>query len=374
MPEVAFAPLRKVVMCFDGTGNEISKPHTNVYRIFRATDQPGVLRFYHPGVNTLVDEAKLYKGVKIRSWIIDSMTGASMRIAFIEGYKFLINNVQDGDDIYFFGFSRGSYAARMVAGAVKMFGIPRPEHACLVPFIWQAYIGAALRPSKDENTFQYAARIKRDFSREVTFRMRFMGVWDTVSSFGFISAFKAVPFTRENPDISVVRHAVAVDERRSVFSINEVETKSKDKDKDQIPDQDVEQVWFSGCHCDVGGGHTLEESGLSMIPYRWMLDEVKKHGLTFNQKVLDEQFEPFSKTKKGCVPDHLGKLHESMDAMYGFIEMLPLRKFDFDSRGWKWQWPNWFRRRTIDPGDTIHESVTDRMNDDSTYRPKNVKL
>lgn len=358
MPEKTFTPLRKIVMCFDGTGNEISKPHTNVYRIFQAAEAPGVLRFYHPGVGTLVGTDKLYKNIKFSKWLQDSMSGTSIRLAFSEAYQFLIDNAKDGDEIYFFGFSRGSYAARMFAAAVKMFGIPKPEHACIVPFIWQAYINTALRPGKDENVFEYAARIKHDFSRKVNIQMKFMGVFDTVSSFGRITAFKSMPYTRHNESVHVVRHAVSVDEHRSVFSINRVETVNTK--------QDVQQVWFAGCHSDVGGGHNIEESGLGMVSYQWMVDEARTHGLEINADLLAKQLEV-------CPPDHMAKLHESMDPMYGVIELLPIRKFNFDKKGLSFSWPNWFRRRTIDPEDTIHQSVIDRMRDDPTYRPKNVK-
>jgi uncharacterized protein (DUF2235 family) len=355
-----FTPLRTVVMCFDGTGNEISKPHTNVYRIFQASDVPGVLRFYHPGVNTLVNASALYKGAKFSSWVRDSATGGSIRIAFLAGYQFLIDNAHDGDDIYIFGFSRGSFAARMLAGAVKMFGIPKPEHACVLPYIWQAYIGAALRPGagKDESIFPYAGRIKRDFGRHVNFRFRFLGVWDTVASFGSIVAFKALPFTRHNEDIHIVRHAVSVDEHRSVFDLNKIETITTQ--------QDVKQVWFAGCHCDIGGGHAMEEAGLAMISFDWMIEEAKLNGLTFDPATL-------SHFAKECASDPGAKFHESMDPMYGFIEFLPIRKYDFEAKGEKFHAPHLFQRRIIDPNDTIHPTVYERMEKVPGYRPKNVR-
>jgi uncharacterized protein (DUF2235 family) len=369
---------RKIVMCFDGTGNEISKPHTHVYRMFQATEGTTDLRFYHAGVNTLVDPDRLYKVQKFPRWIKDSASGYSIRLAFTAAYEFLIDNLQENDELYLFGFSRGAFAARMFAAAVRMFGVPRPEHRSVVPYIWQAYIGTALRPGggKNEEVFPYAGRIKRDFGRKVNFRFRFMGIWDTVSSFGSIYAFKSLPYTRNNKQIEVIRHAMAVDEKRGVFRINRIDTSN--------PALDRQEVWFAGYHSDVGGGAPLAENGLGMVSWDWMTSEAAKHGLVLNQKVL-------IKLAKDCPTSHKGPDHNSMDLMYRFVDLIPTRRYEVDTdevptsptdptpktvvtfKGMRWQTPNFGRAREIGAGDTVHPSVHDRIRDVDGYRPKNVK-
>lgn len=348
------------MICLDGTGNEASRPHTNVYRTFQVF-KSNALTFYHPGVNTLVSPDAIYKQNKLVPWFQDSISGSTMRIAVDRAYNFLIENYAETDKIWFFGFSRGAYAVRMLAAIVAEAGILRREHASMTPYIWQAYIDAALRPGKgkSEKVFPYLNRIKRDFSGHAEPKIAFLGAWDTVSSFGSVTAFKSCPFTRNNPQIPIVRHAVALDERRGLFQVNLFGRK--------FEDQDLLQMWFPGFHSDVGGGQDLKESGLSMVSFDWMLAEAERFGIERDEAV-------YKRLLERCPPDPAGKAHNSMDALYSVLELLPIRKYSDEEKGLTWHSPNWFRPRSIPVEDSMHPSVDERKSSLPEYRPAAVRL
>jgi uncharacterized protein (DUF2235 family) len=113
-----------------------------------------------------------------------------------------------------------------------------------------------------------AARFKRVYGREV--RPHFLGLWDTVTSLGWVYRRTYYPYSTWNPDVHTVRHAVAIDERRAQYRQNLWR---------QAREQDVRQVWFTGVHSDVGGGYCEQESGLAKIPLSWMVTEAATAGL-----------------------------------------------------------------------------------------------
>ena len=105
----------------------------------------------------------------------------------------------------------------------------------------------------------------------------FVGVWDTVSSVGWLENPLKLPYVTNNPDIQIGRHAIAIDERRAFFR-NHLWRKA-DPPKAAGP-VDLKQVWFPGCHSDVGGGHPEAESGLAKLTLEWMIAEAKPAGTT----------------------------------------------------------------------------------------------
>jgi uncharacterized protein (DUF2235 family) len=146
------------------------------------------------------------------------------------------------DKIFLFGFSRGAYTVRAV---VK----------------------------------QYSA-LANDFKVTLTrtnCQPWFLGVWDTVSSVGWVENPLKLPFAANSPDIHMGRHAVSIDERQSFFR-NHLWRRPGNPDAPWGP-QNVKQVWFPGVHCDVGGGYPEAESGPSKIALKWMLEEAKAEGL-----------------------------------------------------------------------------------------------
>src|SRR4029077_5218668 len=105
----------------------------------------------------------------------------------------------------------------------------------------------------------------------------FVGVWDTVSSVGWIENPVHLPYSADNPDIEHGRYALAIDERRAFFRTN-LWRRGSNPAAAHGPKDEL-QVWFPGVHCDVGGGYGEQESGLSKLALEWMLDEAVPLGL-----------------------------------------------------------------------------------------------
>lgn len=352
---------RNIVVCCDGTSNQISGYPTNVLRLWSALKQPtqSQIAFYDPGVGTLGDPTNWSMFQRRLRKKLDNAIGLSIGDNFADAYGFLAQTYQPGDRIFLFGFSRGAYTARAVAGAIHLFGLLRPEHANLTRYLWRSY-------SNDEGDedaavlFNTANRFKKRFGRAV--HVHFLGVWDTVSSFGWITQFRTLPHTRKNPSVSIVRHALAIDERRACFRANMLNRASDT--------QDFKELWFAGVHADVGGGYPEEESALAKIPLLWMMEEAESAGLIFDpankQDVLSDP-----------APDPCGVQHQSLAGWWRLLEYLPQRRFKFDKKRWGWHWPNRGRLRDMQPKGcdppVIHESVRQRM-ERASYKPRNLRL
>src|SRR5262249_27757701 len=138
---------------------------------------------------------------------------------FSNVYRFLSQHYQPGDKIYIFGFSRGAFNARAVAGAIHMFGLVRPELDHLAPYVWAMYADDGGAYSVDDR-FHAAQRFKRLFCIPETPTIAFMGLWDTVSSYGWFWDFHSLPYTAHNPSIERICHAVSIEEKRVAFPMN----------------------------------------------------------------------------------------------------------------------------------------------------------
>ena len=182
-----------------------------------------------------------------------------------DAYQFLMRTFEPDDNVYVFGFSRGPYTARALCGMLHIVGLLTEGNEGLIPY--------AIRMIKSKKIdFKVATDFKKTFSREC--RPHFVGVWDTVSSVGWVCDAVRFPFTRatKNPDFHVVRHAVSIDERRAFFRQNSF-------GEPHDPTQDILEVWFAGVHSDVGGSYPEPESQLSQIALRWLLCEAELAGL-----------------------------------------------------------------------------------------------
>ena len=178
----------------------------------------------------------------------------------------------DGDEIYLFGFSRGAYSARALSGVIGGAGIPKQIDFHELEKIWNYYrLKPKLRPKLVEDIESHAWHP----------RVKCIGVWDTVGSYGIPSGIglgalgrALVSWTRGFHDrefgkhIDVGLHAMAADEMRRPFKPT-IWMKRKD---DPPLDATVEQVWFAGAHSNVGGGY--EHCGLSDLALTWMIARV----------------------------------------------------------------------------------------------------
>lgn len=279
--------LRRLIVCCDGTWNfpeqsdqNVESP-TNVVKVARgvkpltATGVSQVV-FYHNGVGVTSD--RFFGGI----------SGAGLSQIIMELYGFLVDNYTKGDEIFLFGFSRGAYAARSLAGLIRNCGILKKSNA---DQIGEAY---ALYRNSDEDCRPggpVAASFAKKYSREV--RLKFVGVWDTVGSLGipdpalhFLVA-DSVNFhdTTLSGVVESAYHALALDERRRAFA-----PCLWHKQADAPPGQILQQVWFSGVHSNVGGGYA--DAGLSDVALDWMIGRAEYHSLEFDHDYLSEVVKP----------------------------------------------------------------------------------
>jgi len=262
-----------------------------------------------------------------------------------DGYRFLMQNYKPGDKICLFGFSRGSYTARALAGLLYKIGLLPRDNEEQIPFAYKLYTRT------DDEGVRLAAGFKETFCRAVI--VDFVGVWDTVASVGVVYG-RNLPFTSSNAAIKVFRHALSLDERRSKFQPNmyhrtapskkaaeldpehaspaptQIDTigppckprepktiwkttvrrlgkqrgkagspsKERASPSDTEPESepapaitcDVNETWFAGCHSDVGGGAVDNSVVLSLsdIPLRWMIRQVvlSQVGILFDPEAL----------------------------------------------------------------------------------------
>jgi uncharacterized protein (DUF2235 family) len=352
---------KNIVVCCDGTSNEITSDSTNVLRLYRmlVRDEAQVA-YYDAGVGTLADPAAISAPRKVFSTKLDAALGLSVREIFCRAYQFLAHTYESGDRIFLFGFSRGAYAVRGVAGAIHFLGLVRPELATLAPLAWTIYSNADHSLSLSRR-FGGGKRFKKCFSVHPIARIHFLGAWDTVSSFGWIWNFRTLPNTADNPALDHARQALAIDERRGCFKANLFNPRKLGAD------QSIKQVWFAGVHSDVGGGYPEEEAALSKVSLEWMAREAQQHGLRIGAAGLEQ----ILGGKRKASPNPLGPLHESLSGLWQAMEWLPRRTWNGTKERMAWVWPNRGRRRFIEENAILHHSVVERMKHGG-YHPPNL--
>ena len=347
---------RNLVLCFDGTNNEYAAINTNVVKIYAMLDRArdDQLAYYQPGIGTFAPP-----GVwgRVKQWFL---TKLDLAIAWlledhvIDGYRFLMRYYNEGDRIFIFGFSRGAYTARAVAGMLGTVGLLTPGNEELLPFAWNMY----RRPGNTE----LSEGFRHTFSRKVA--VDFLGLWDTVRSVGWMWDPQYLPFTANNPGVKVVRHAVALDERRAYFPQNLW-------GREPGMPTDIEQLWFAGVHCDVGGGYAEKQAGLSKIALRWMVEQAERFGLRFEPRSKAVILPPRD-TKDYAAPDPKGQKHESLKGWWWIAEFLPKRIED-PAAGFATRWIiHAGRHRYVAQDAKIHPSVYERMKAVPGYRPANL--
>ncbi len=251
---------RNIVLCFDGTNNEYAAVNTNVVKLYAMLDRgPDQLAYYQPGIGTM-DPPGVWgklKGVFVKK--VDLAIAWLLEEHVTSGYRFLMRYYQPGDEIFIFGFSRGAYTARVLAAMLYKTGLLTQGNEELIPFAWDIF--------RRTHNKDISSGFGATFSRSV--KVRFLGLWDTVRTVGWMWDPIHFQYTMSNPIVEVVRHAVAIDERRAYFPQNLWTA-------DPPRAQDVAQLWFAGVHCDVGGGYREAEAGLSKIALRWMVEEAEQ--------------------------------------------------------------------------------------------------
>jgi uncharacterized protein (DUF2235 family) len=265
---------KRIVFCADGTW-QAPVNNTNVYRLYKAlTVSSDQMTFYDDGVGA--DASGLGR-------ILQGALGQGLFQKIQDGYTKIAHVYEAGDEIYLFGFSRGAYTARSLAGMIANCGLP--TGAFTDDCVTQAF--AAYRdPVNRSNILAGLGACKLG---DVVIRM--IGVWDTVGSLGIPAIFgdvdqKTYGFldTGLHPDVKNAYQCLAIDEKRAQFPAT-LWTSSP------AAGQTIEQVWFSGCHGDVGGGTppgTGVDAGTRLcdITLSWMVAKAQAQGLTFDPAVV----------------------------------------------------------------------------------------
>lgn len=348
---------KNLVLCCDGTANEFAQDKTNVIKLYSTLveDSARQVVYYHPGIGTMEAPGAWTNIGRKFTRLLGMAIGFGLENDIRDAYVFLMQNFEPGDKVFLFGFSRGAYTVRAVAAMLKMYGLMRPGHEPLVPYgIRMLTNVSGNRRNQDERAkaaFQLAFEFKSTFS-SLECKPWFVGVWDTVSSVGWIANPLKVPYSANNPDIEIGRHAVAIDERRAFFRTNLWRLPPA---PEAAGPKDMKQVWFAGVHCDVGGGYREKESGLSKIALEWMLCEARAARILVNDAKVKEilgETDP----DKYVRPNPAADRHESLTWKWWIAEFIPKHHYDYKTQKQGWRM-NLFRARKMPDDAWVHESV-----------------
>ncbi|MDO6586530.1 DUF2235 domain-containing protein [Salipiger sp. 1_MG-2023] len=298
--------MARLVVCCDGTWNSpgqeangLPSP-TNVVRLraclaAAGADGQAQHSYYRLGVGA--------SGGPLRR-AAEGGLGIGLGEDIKSAFYWLATRWQPGDEIFLFGFSRGAYAVRSLAGMIGRCGLVDLSGVQDEAQRWQRVdaVYAAYRKLSADAPFDSAVPCHRDVP------IRFLGVWDTVGALGIPQDFGInllgrvgrLRFhdTRLGDNVATARHALAIDERRQSFAPTLWQGHGAGRD--------IRQVWFAGVHSDIGGGY--RERGLGDIALRWMIDEAAACGLGFAPAALEQ-----------IAPDPRGVMHRSVRGVFALL-------------------------------------------------------
>ena len=242
-----------------------------------------------------------------------------------------MNQWEPGDRIYIFGFSRGAYTARALAGMLHMIGIPRPSSDNLIQYAITMYARRRRWTDRDRAAAaEFSQTVCRAVDGQFSIPVEYLGLWDTVSARVY---FVGLDIRRHGSPSDVIagRHAISIDEKRRPY--REV----------HVTNTAIEEAWFAGVHSDIGGG--LDDPRLESISLLWVLNGALEH-------------EPTVESNKGRTealrklpvigPDH--------------------KKVPVSRMSGRWVAAT-HRRRQIPQGALVHKSVIERIDYESCYLP-----
>jgi uncharacterized protein (DUF2235 family) len=351
---------KNIVLLSDGTGNSSAKIFkTNVWRLFQALDlknPESQIAYYDDGVGTSSFKLLAYLG---------GIFGVGLKRNVIDIYSFCSRNYAEGDKIYGFGFSRGAFTIRVVAGFIARVGLVRYDgneaHLARDAEIAYREYRKVRNFKSGGNLFVNPLRKLRDWVSHVIFRkptfqqleaagalvaidkLDFLGVWDTVDAYGgpIEEITRAIDYwywPLSMPDqfmthkVARACHALALEEERDAFRPVLWDDRYVRAGRNLVPatgnhsprhidDERISQVWFVGVHSDIGGGYSRD--GLAHSTLVWMIERAKVCGLVFlpfQEELLKPRVDPYD------------KLNDSRHGPAGYYRYRPRRLSDIYSQ------------------------------------------
>ncbi|EMD41250.1 hypothetical protein CERSUDRAFT_43065, partial [Gelatoporia subvermispora B] len=349
---------RNLVVCIDGVFNYWRLQPTNVYTLYHlaktSSGDNSELTYYDDGTgspfepladNSSTRNSRMPSRQSVRSIAqvfsqrVDIAIAWNFKDTVLRAYRWLSDKYQEGDRIFFFGFSRGAYQVRALAAMIHMVGLICKGNEERIP---RSIIDAASAQAEVTKTETAAKQFKESYSRNV--RVHFVGAWDT-TDWGLIHRLEAPHVADGMNHVCFFRHALALDERRVTFLpkyadqwLSNTNDDSKDAPTwhDTIQDGDqthTKEVWFAGTH------HDMSMLGSRAPALRWMMYEASREGLQLNEWTVHH--------------DGLTEVHESLTGMWWYLEFLPMKHLSYGSN----HWPHLGAARSVIEGQKIHDSV-----------------
>ncbi|MBY0274141.1 DUF2235 domain-containing protein [Candidatus Binatia bacterium] len=314
--------MKRLVVCLDGTWNKRDSG-TNVYHLANLVDETKAGANHAPVQRVYYDEG-------VGTGMLDSVTGGGFGIGLADNVRqacdWLIENYDEGDHVFVFGFSRGAFTARSLVGLIAKCGLLRRGAPLSVEELWRAYqilgrlphertraapeknwweriVGREMPPfgpiwelqrdwwdpsdeqRRVEEPVNRSEELLREWSRRIPIEC--VGVFDTVGSLGLDAL--AIPWLRDRMAqfhdthfTSVIQNgfqALAIDEHRANFS--HIPWRLAQDPERRGAARRIEQRWFIGAHSNVGGGY--EDDDLAQFSLAWMMTETGKLGLRFRK-------------------------------------------------------------------------------------------
>ncbi|MCZ6506192.1 MAG: DUF2235 domain-containing protein [Actinobacteria bacterium] len=304
-------PKNIVVLC-DGTGNELKATgNTNVVRLadLLVKDDPSSqVMFYDPGVGTMGAQGALTPIGRRTTKVLGLAFGYGLKTNIAEGYQFIMDRYQPSDRIFLFGFSRGAYTARAIAGLINHVGLLPPGNTHLIPYIMSNKV-FWFRMKKDGKPFvemsddewdraqAFSDKLARpDFPRKKDRGITYTGIWDTVNATGSLRKRVLLPYTDILQVVEKARHAVAIDESRKNFAPSLF--RFDDNDYHRRAEGALHEVWFAGVHSDIGGDREL-----SKITFQWVVEGAIEQGLHLDM----ERYQQYRELEPSTAQSPLGQ-------------------------------------------------------------------
>lgn len=355
--------MKRIAIFCDGTWNSADQANagtpcpTNVVKL--------ALRVAPRGDDGLPQAVHYGQGVGTGNGV-DRLTGGAFGDGLTDNlfaaYRFVMHNYEPGDALYLFGFSRGAFTARSVAGMIRKVGILRRDAAS------EYQRALAIYRDDDHPDAPGPSEFRRKYgvTGETPVPIEFIGVWDTVGALGIpVRGLRALTAGKHKfHDVALsgtvkrACQALAIDERRGPFEAARWAYVPK-------PGQHISQVWFAGVHSDIGGGYARGDDppdgwGLSDIALEWMRDEARVAGLSIDDR---------SRAAFTVDPQPLARMHDSKTGLYrltpGIDRVIGMAALPTEQPDETTEQP--------DPTQSIHPSVLQRWDAMPSYRPRNLR-